>query len=291
MRYAVIICVIFILCAFGLYAQSQDKDLSIKIINADYDARVILEIVYPQKLGGDIKLRLFDNGKEVGFQPAGGGFGGGYEQKDISFIPTTFGKHTVKIIKQVGDKTTQATITFNYRPRPLLQPLWEDNELFLQLRSLTVKTRYIDSLRILVNGKTASYKFQKDMPDDFSRTAVVVKPALNPGYNKVELSAKGYDGKAVHVSTSCYYAENAVVKQGDSFNLVYGVVGSKSGPFFSVVIEGRAVKRTADVILKNGKLVETLKAVGQGEATIKIFKQPFFLDPEQLDRSFKLTVR
>jgi hypothetical protein len=228
--------------AFVLCGQAQNQDLSVRILSTDSDARVILEIEYPQGQGGSINIRLFDNGKEVAYEPVGGGFGGGYEQKDISFIPTTFGKHTVKIIKQVGDKTTQATITFNYRPRPLLQPLWEDNELFLQLRSLTVKTRYIDSLRILVNGKTASYKFQKDMPDDFSRTAVVVEPELQSGLNLVEISAIGYDGKAFYVNTSCYYAKDAVVKRGDSFNLVYGEVGTRSGPFYRVEIAGVAIQ-------------------------------------------------
>jgi hypothetical protein len=277
--------------ALVLCGQEQNQDLSVKILSTDSDARVILEIEYPQGQGGSINIRLFDNGKEVGFQPAGGGFGGGYEQKDISFIPTTFGKHTVKIIKQVGDKTTQASIEFDYHPRPLLQPLWEDNELFLQLRSLTVKTRYIDSLRILVNGKTASYKFQKDMPDDFSRTAVVVEPELQSGLNLVEISAIGYDGKAFYVNTSCYYAKDAVVKRGDSFNLVYGEVGTKSGPFYRVQITGVAIKETTDAIIDNVKLVKTLKAVTRGRVTITIFKKPHFLESEELERSFTLTVR
>ncbi len=279
------------LLSIQISGQEPNQDLSIKILSTDSDARVILEIEYPQEHGGNVNIKLFDNGKEITFEPVGGGFGGGVEQKDISFIPATFGKHVIKVVGREGNKTTQASIEFDYRPRPLLEPLWTEDELFLQLRSLTVKERYVDSLSIRINGKTAMYKYWKDMSDDFSRTAVVVEPELQSGLNRVELSAVTYDGKTARVNTSCYYAKDSVVAKGDSFNLVYGEVGTKSGPFYSVKIEGSAVKETADIVLENGKLVKTLKGVRQGQATIRIFKKPHFLESERLERSFTLTVR
>ena len=92
------------------------------------------------------------------------------------------------------------------------------------------------------------------------------------------------------------------IRQGETALLDFGAVETKSGPFYSVSVEGDAIvagaSRMADsYVLDNEgwlgretRLVCELKAVKPGQAEILIFEKPHFLQEKSLKEKIAITV-
>ncbi|HXE71181.1 MAG TPA: hypothetical protein VNO81_00845 [Candidatus Nitrosotenuis sp.] len=269
------------------------EELSLRVLDPDFRGRILVEIGYPQPPAseGEGELTLLVDGRPALWEEVGGGFGEGMRTRSVAVTAGAPGGKVVVARLRLGSRTLEGKLTVAFAPRPALLPAWVDGELITRPVPLRADLRFVEDPSFRVNGVPVECKFEKNLnPDGVTRTAVVVEPPLSPGVNTIEILARGYDGREVHVGSRLYLAPEGRVRLGDSFRLVYGRLGSKSGPFYSVTLEGQALVETADSQDSEGRLIKSYRAAATGEARLQIFVKPHFLQPPRLKRELRLSV-
>jgi hypothetical protein len=123
-----------------------------------------------------------------------------------------------------------------------------------------------------------------------------VSPRWQPGLNTIRLVVEGPAGRSERTFTFVLVQDGGLAP-GDSARLVYGEVGSRSGPFYRLAVEGDALALATDGLGEVARAagdgwiagaqvhVATLQARAAGEATLRIARKASFLDGEYEPRS------
>ena len=119
-----------------------------------------------------------------------------------------------------------------------------------------------------------------------------VTPRWRAGLNTVRMVVAGPAGPAERTFTFVLLDDGGLAP-GEAARLVYGEVGSRSGPFFELAVEGDAValerKGFAAVLVADGDgwlredqvLVADLRARAEGEAILRILEKAHFTEPSE----------
>ena len=101
---------------------------------------------------------------------------------------------------------------------------------------------------------------------------------------------------------SFVYLPDSAITLGETLAIPYGTMGGKSGPFYSMELEGDALSPVGDgeetfyIIdpegwaVEKSVLVKTLRADRPGRSRVKIFVKRHFLQSRELEREFDIHV-
>ena len=114
-----------------------------------------------------------------------------------------------------------------------------------------------------------------------------LSPRWHPGLNEIRMAVTGPAGKRERTFTFVLLEEGGLVP-GDTARLVYGEVGSRSGPFYRLAVDGDAVAVAGEELGKlpaadggwifdRQVLVAKLEARKAGPATLRIERKGSFL--------------
>lgn len=118
-----------------------------------------------------------------------------------------------------------------------------------------------------------------------------VSPRWQPGLNAIRMVIEGPAGRSERALTFVLVQDGGLAP-GDSARLVYGEVGSRSGPFYRLTVEGDALALATDGLGEVARAagdgwivgdqvhVATLQARVAGEATLRIARKASFLGGE-----------
>ncbi len=239
------------------------------------------------------------NDKDVNVSVASGGFSGDRQMQSLLFFPGGPGTKQITVHATLANRgIIQAKGTFNWPGRPFVALLGYpgDRLLVTGSKKIRIVAANIENVTIKINGEQAK-------PGMVGRDALLfsVDPRWKAGPNVVSVEGKGADGTPVTKSYRFVYSGNGI-KQGEALLLDYGTEGTKSGPFYSLSVEGDALalgkERTAHVytIDREGwigqeiRLVREVKAVKPGRAKVLISEKSHFLQQRQLKEEIGITV-
>jgi hypothetical protein len=248
----------------------------------------------------DFTVRV--NGTEMPFRPWGGGFSPERQFATLLFFPGAARDIRVTVQASVGGKSYEATSTLRWNVWSMAGLLDGPGriEAVMTARPLRFWAFPADTVRVHWNGQPLAPKM-----DPLSGKPVglfSLEPEWQPGKNLLAIETTGEDGKAVSADYSFVYLPDGTIGLGETLTIPYGAPGSRSGPFYSLEMDG-----TSLVAVKNGEesffgldpegwaiersaLVRTLKAERPGETRVKIFLQPHFLQGSALERELRITV-
>ncbi len=238
------------------------------------------------------------DGKDVNANNYSGGFTEDRRTADLFFFPGRPGVKQISVSTTIGGETIRANDTFTWSGHPFAVLLGYpgDRLLVTAPEKVRVVAANMDEVTISVNGERTN-------PEIFGQDARLFSfvPAWRPGLNTVSVEGKGANGNGVRKSYTFIYPRDGI-RQGEAALLDFGAVGTRSGPFFSVSIEGDAIaagaSRMADSYVLDGqgwvgretRLVRELKAVKPGQARVLIFEKPHFLEEKRLIREIPIRV-
>jgi len=269
----------------------------LRSLNDDLYAIVSLE--YPKEWQAD-EFHVLADGKEVNARRRSGGFSEDRRMESLLFFPDKPGVKRVSVKAAIEGRALEASGLLEWNPRPFaaLMDYLGDRMLVTARAKLRVVTANTGDVTLLFNGEAMT-------PEVLGRDAAQLSfdPPWRPGPNSLSVEGKGVDGTLVKRSYTFVYSEGEI-RLGESalMSLPVGREGSKSGPFYSVSIEGDAIETVRDLTVdsyvvdgagwvgRENRLVRELKAVKPGRASVKIFEKPHFLQPKVLKEEYVITV-
>lgn len=267
----------------------------LRSLNDDLYAVVSLEFPKKWNISG---FRLLVDGKEVNARPQSGGYSSDRQMESLLFFPGRPGVKRISVSTEVEGSTVEAIDSLNWNPRPFtaLLDYVGDRMLVTGKKKVRFVTANTGDVTVKFNGKPA--KTEKMGQD---ATFLSVEPVWRPGLNTLSLEGKGVDGVSIGKSYTFVNPERGI-RQGETVLLDFGFEGSKSGPFYSVIIEGEALSAGKDFAIasyvmnsegwvgRETRLVRELKAVKPGQARLTIFEKPHFLQEKRLKEEMVITV-
>ncbi len=263
------------------------------------DLYAIVSVEYPKGWEAG-EFQVLVDGKEVNARRRSGGFSEDRRMESLLFYPGKPGVKRVSVKAAVEGRAAEVFGSLEWKPRPFaaLMDYLGDRMLVTARVKLRVVTANTGDVTLLFNGEAMK-------PEVLGRDATLLSfvPPWRPGPNSLSVEGKGVDGTLVKRSYTFVYSEGEI-RLGESalMSLPVGREGSKSGPFYSVTIEGDAISTVRDLtvdayVMDDGgwvgseaKLVRELKAVKPGRASVKIFEKPHFLQPKALKEEYFITV-
>jgi len=275
---------------YKIFIPTDKDNISLNVISTDADGRIAMDIYYPQPTEGKAEITILVDGIDYGFEKNGGGFGGGLENSTVYFAPPTFGEKIINVSVSVNGREYTKSTRIEYRPKAVVLPSWIENELMLQRNALRASLRFIQDVSVKINGKEVATSFEKNISSDFITKTVVIDPVFKSGENVIEITAIKFGGETFVQESRIHYAPRGRVRKGSSFRIVYGVEGSRSGPFYSYEVKGKSIKSNGVNTTEGGRMIAEFNAVKRGRTTIQINVKPHFLQPIRKDREIHLTV-
>lgn len=273
-------------------APPADNGLPVTVIatHTDYNGRIFIAAAYPGYDSTGDTFSVAINGSDWPFTPAGYSSGSGELSRTFELIPGMPGRKEISVTVAHEGKTGSGQLVVEYAPQAAIIPAWTEAELFRQTPGLSVRLRFIDEFSATLNGAALGHSFLKAIFADGMEQVAVLDGALMPGRNVLVMTGKDWHGQSLTLTSTLYYAPDGMVRAGDTFTVVYGEAGSRSGPFYAIDISGDALVNSRDWQTPEGKLVREFRAVTPGRATIRISKKPHFLESYELERTIELTV-
>lgn len=265
--------------------------VTVSVTHADYNGRIIIEATYPGYDSAGDKFSVALNGSDWPFAPAGASSGSGTLGSTFAIIPGAPGRKVITVSVTHDGRTGRGQVSVDYAPQSAIMPAWIDAELCRQAPNLEVRLRFVNDFSATLNGAAIGHSFLKAVFAEGMEQVAVLDGPLAPGRNVLVMTGKDWQGQPVTLTTTLYYAPDGVVRAGDTFTVVYGEAGSRSGPFYATAIAGDALANGRDWQTPEGKLVREFHAVRPGPAVIHINKKPHFLESYGRERSIELTVR
>lgn len=264
-------------------------------------AYIHLEVELPCDLA-DPREQFTVNGQTVAFQPLGFSSGTGRCTRDYAVYVGPPGKKKVDLQIAAGDRrfSTSTTLEFSSKGAIVLLDRVPE-EAVLEPGEWRFWVYFVRDLAVRVNGKEVPFEL-KPTPVSAHHALLTFRSELRPGSNLITVTGRGLNGATVAVECSTYYVKDRQVKLHDEILLPYGYLGSKSGPFFRLDIEGEAFKGGERLDLEQAGLkddawfyarrilVKRLKAVKPGEAVLKFYEKSWFTNPFALQRTLLLQV-
>lgn len=153
-------------------------------------------------------------------------------ERDFYLYPGTAGRKQLQVSLTVDGKTLTARKELTVTAAPLIRLLNHvPYEGVFENPTLTFMVFEAKNPVVTVNDKQVAAEAKPS--DNFPGIALLtLTPSLRPGTNRIEVAAEGPGGERVLHTSTLFFAANNTVKVGDKFNLVWGHMGSRSGPFF-----------------------------------------------------------
>jgi len=260
----------------------------------------------------DNSFKLTVDGRPTPWEAAGGGYSGDDANASFRVYLGEAGKKTVSVSFTLDGKTVTATKEDEVKGTPVLRLLDRiDGEGVFENVPLRFVLYEAKNLTVKINGKVVAAE-TKPIEAFAGISIATVAPALAPGTNKIEFSAIDAKGATVASSATLHYITNNTVKVGDKFSIVYGAMGSRSGPFYSIKSDGAALdlshgssweSRFVERKPKQGEadselpwiFPETMNAfpaiaAKAGKSTLTFFVKSNFMFPEKEDKKLEITV-
>lgn len=263
----------------------------------DDDLYAVVSLEFPKRW--NIKgFQLLVDGKEVNVRPQSGGYSSDRQMESLLFFPGRPGVKRISVSAEIEGATVQATDSLDWNPRPFaaLLDYVGDRVITSDKKKIRLVTANTKDVIVKFNGEPIrSERMGQDA------ILLTIEPPWQPGLNTLSFEGKGVDGTPVAKSYGFINPEGGV-REGESVLLDFGFEGSKSGPFYSIDVEGDALSAGKDSTVAsyvmNGegwigretRLVRELKAVKPGQATVKVFEKPHFLQQKSLKQEIVITV-
>jgi hypothetical protein len=242
------------------------------------------------------------NGAEVPFRKWGGGFSP--EKQDATFLLFPGAAATLDVTVQalVGGKSYEATDRLRWNVWSMAGLLDSPGRLeaVLKARPLRFWAFPADGVRVLWNGRPLAPRLEPLSGKPVGLFSL--EPEWQAGKNLLSIETTGQDGKRAAAEYSFMYLPNGTIGLGESLAIPYGRPGSKSGPFYSVELSGDSLVSVRDgeesyfILDRDGwaldrsVLVKRVKAERPGESRVRILVKRHFLQGQELDREFRITV-
>ena len=229
----------------GVFAQAPAKTLTITevepLVLDHLDAQnptalyYLVETHYPKAWMDKVEssFQITVDGKPAAFDGIGGGFSDD-ANRSFRFYAGTAGKRLVQVSLTVEGKQVKASREFTVKAPPLVRLLDHvADECVFENAPLRFLVFDATNPVIKLNGKAivAEAKPSVEFP---GITILTVPPSLLPGINQVEIVATGSAGQPVTQKSTLLFAAENTVKVGSKLNVVWGYMGSRSGPFFQL---------------------------------------------------------
>ncbi len=243
------------------------------------------------------------DGQLAPFEQFGSGYAGDTAGADFWVYLGRPGRKKVEVSLVRDGKTIRAERDFTAATQPTIRLLGHySGECVFENEPLRFFTYSIKDAAVKVNGKEVKAEIQP-IPGFDGLSILTVPASLTPGKNSIEYAGIDSEGKlSPHTATLYYLADNKM-KVGDRFLLTWGRVGSRSGPFFRLTVDGDALvlgEKGPDVRIldqdRNGWISGTIawshpitaKKAGTGQ--LNLFETHRYLMPEKLEKAIEITV-
>lgn len=303
-----VIVIIMIVLFSGLGAgQPPEPDATVttlRIVSVGPAANSIYAIAaleYPKSWGDDARFTVEVNGKPVRARRISGGFSGSRNTVDLMFFPKRAGRQNITVKMTAGSRSALAKGVFEWKQTPLIAVMGHpgDREILTgKDRTLVVAVANVVDVRISFNGKDVH---GRSTGGDVQARSL--DPAWRQGKNTLTVSGTKFDGGLIVKNFTFFYpGEDGVLPLGETAILHYGREGSKSGPFYDVLVDGDVLAPLRDVragvlsmdsdgwLVPDTMLAKEFRAQKPGRAVIKVLIKPHFLEEKKLDRELTVTV-
>jgi hypothetical protein len=273
------------------------EGLTIKNLQSLNDLYAEISLEFP-KGWENPEFQIEIDGRSVNARRVSGGYSETRRMASLLFFPGKPGAKQVSVIATNDSKVIRAAQSFNWKGKPVavLLDYPGDRLLVTAKKKIRLITANIEHVTITFNG-------QRTDPEIVGQNATLFTfdPEWRPGLNTVSVEGKGTDGSSFNRNFTFTYSPPGIT-QGETMLLSFGIQGTKSGPFYSIAIEGDAIAsgatRTAESSVLDNEgwvgsetnMVRELKAVKQGQAKVLIFEKPHFLQERRLIKEIMLTV-
>jgi hypothetical protein len=287
-----------------LQACGGEKPLAIAELKAFPEKRLpyaLLHLEYPRDWQKpDFTVQV--NGKEVPSRLWGGGHSPDRQYATLFFFPGEGGSLKVSVQASLDGKTHEATdrLRWNVWAMAGLLDGPGRHEAVMKARALRFWAFPADKVRVLFNGRSITPNMEPLSGKPVGLFSI--EPGWRAGKNTLSIETTGKDGKAVAAEYSFVYLPDGAIKINETLAIPYGTTGGKSGPFYSMELEGDALISVGDgeetyyIIdpegwaVEKSVLVKTLKAERPGRSRVKIFVKRHFLQARELEREFDIHV-
>lgn len=297
--FVIIISLVLFAANASLAQEAAPENVRILSVKQSPDGvHATISVDYPKSwVNGKFTVEV--NGKAERARQIGGGFSTDRNVADLQYLPKQNGRQEV-IVKITADrKKAQARNVIDWKLNPFIGILEHtgDKEIITAKEKLNIVLANISDVRVFFNGKNLSPRFTGTDIRTYS-----FQPAWKEGKNILTVNAEKNDGLIAHTFTFYYVGDDGKLPLGETGILYYGEEGSKSGPFYSIKIEGDSLISVNDVrshcstLDKDGWLVsktrlgKEFKAQKTGWAIVRIFIKPHFLEELKLDREIRIKV-
>jgi hypothetical protein len=242
------------------------------------------------------------NGKEVPSRLWGGGHSPDRQYATLFFFPGEGGNLKVSVQASLDGKTHEATDRFSWNVWAMAGLLDGPGRLeaVMKPRALRFWAFPADKVRALFNGRSITPK--REPLSGRPVGLFSVEPEWKAGKNTLSIETTGKDGKTVAGDYSFVYLPDSAIALDETLAIPYGTMGGKSGPFYSMELEGDALSPVGDgeetyyIIdpegwaVEKSVLVKALRADRPGRSRVKIFVKRHFLQSRELEREFDIHV-
>ncbi len=262
---------------------------------------VLVSLDYPKDWPKpDFTVRV--NGAEAPFRWWSGGMSQDRQSATLLVFPGAAGIARISVQAMSGGKTAEATDAIPWNAWSMAGLLDGPGRLeaVLKARPLRFWAFPADGVRVLWNGRPLALRLEPLSGRPVGLFSI--EPEWKAGKNLLSVETTGKDGKRIAREYSFVYLADGTTRIGETLAIPYGTPGSKSGPFYTIELDGNALVPVGDGeepytvldpegwVLEETALVKRVKAERPGETRIRISVKRHFLQARELDRELRLTV-
>jgi hypothetical protein len=263
---------------------------------------VLVSIEYPKKWQNpNFTVRV--NDLERPFRPWGGGYSPDKQDATLLVFPGAADFIRITVQASVDGQTYESSDAMQWTASSMAGLLDGPGRLeaVRTARPLRFWAFPADRVRVRFNGQPVT-----PARDPLSGKPVglfSLAPQWVSGKNTLVIETTGQDGISIGREYTFIYLADATVALHDTLNFVFGIPGSKSGPFYSFDVAGDALVRTGKVreesyatvdpegwLVNLPVLVQTVRAERPGEARVRFMVKRHFLQAVELDQEFTVKV-
>ena len=267
----------------------QQETLNIRELRPINDIYAEVSLEFP-KAWEHPEFQVQVDGRDLNARSASGGYSGDRGMASLLFFPGKPGVKQIGVVATAGGKTVRAVSSLDWKGRPFAALLGYAGD-----RSLVMAPEKIRLIAANIENSAITFNGEPTRAEAFGQDAILlsIDPPWRPGLNTISFDGKGADGSPVKKTYTFVYYKGGI-RQGESMLLRVGTVETKSGPFYSVAVEGDALtvgsERMVDSLVLDREgwigretvLVRELKAAKPGQARVLISEKPHFLQEREL---------